>query len=306
MLTSFFGKSSPINYLLLSLYLSVVLIVQAIFSFPVEWKITLVLELLLTGALLIFSMLLVDFIVRKNALAQSNTFAIFCFSTIIVLFPVAFSWKVLTSLFLILLGLRRILSLHSGKNDVKKIVDASLWIFLASYFYFWNILWFAPLYLAISSMKEVRFRYYFIPMITGIGLLLILSAYFMISEDSFQWMERWAHSLSLRFYAYGQTGLLVAITVVLAFFVWSFFYRLLMVPEIPKKWKSNFILVFVVSVVGIMVALVAPQKTGAELSLLAPGVALVITSYLERASDRWLQEIMMWVLLLLPLALPFL
>ncbi len=306
MLTSFFDKSSPFNYLLLSIYLVAVLFLQATTARTVGWEVTSLLVVLMEGTLLIFSMLLVDFFIRKNALTASNTLGIFSFSTSALLVPLAFHSEVLWGLFFVLLGLRRMFSLQSGRNDVRKITDASFWFFVATYFYFWNVLWFIPLYIAITSMKELRFRYYFIPPITGVGLLLIFSAYFLMKQDSFHWLTTWAQKPSLLFREYGNVTHLIAITVLFAFLIWSFFFRIILMPEIPKKYKSNFVLGFFVAVVGILVATVAPNKTGAELVYIAPGFALILATYLERNSDLWLRELMMWVLLILPIVLPFL
>ena len=49
-------------------------------------------------------------------------------------------FNLLISNFFILLALRRLLSMHSAKAPKEKIFDASLWIFFASFFHFWSIL----------------------------------------------------------------------------------------------------------------------------------------------------------------------
>ena len=306
MLTSFFDKSSPFNYMLLGFYLVLVLFIQGIVSSTGGFDLASVLQLFLDGTLLIFSMLLLDFFVRKNALMLSNTFGIFCFSTTLLLFPLAFQSQGLWSLFFVLLGFRRMFSLQSGRNDVRKITDASLWFFVASYFYFWSLFWFIPLYIAITTMKEPRFRYYFIPLISGMGLLLIFTAFQMIIGGSIQWIENWYSTPSFLFNTYGETATLIGITVFLAFFLWSLFYRIVLLPEIPKKFRANYILIFFVALTGVLVSLGAPSKTGFELVYMTPGFALVIATFLERNTDTWLREIMMWTLLLLPLILPFL
>lgn len=306
MLTSFFDKSSPFNYMLLSLYLVVVLFIQGIMATTEGFDITAILQLLLDGTLLIFSMLLTDFFVRKNALTRSNTFGIFCFSTTVLLFPLAFQMEGFWSLFFVLLGFRRMFSLQSGRNDIRKITDACLWFFVASYFYFWSLLWLIPLYVAITTMKEPRFRYYFIPPITGTGLFLIFTAIQMIMGESFEWIDMWYNEPSLQFKVYGELALLIGITIFFAFFLWSLFYRMALLPEIPKKFRANYILIFFVALTGVLVSLAAPNKTGFELVFMTPGFALVIATFLERNADAWLRETMMWTLLLLPLILPFL
>ena len=303
MLTSFFGKSSPVNYLLLSIYLLTVSVLQGIYSDTFEWTITSSMLLGFNAFALLFAMLLVDFFTRKNALTQSNTYAIFCFSTASLLFPVVLEWRVICSLLFVLLGLRRMLSLHSGKNNERKILDASLWFFIASYFYFWNLVWIIPLYVGITSMKNVKFRFFLIPPLTGFGLFLIAMAYFLLLYNSHEWMFQWWAEFSIQFTAYGSLPLIIAITVLFAFFIWSLIFRFGSMSDVPKKNKSNYILIIYVAFTGILAALLDDTKTGVELVLIVPGVALVVAGYLERQMDFWIRELMMWILLLLPILL---
>lgn len=305
MLTSFFGKSSPVNYLLLGLYMLTVTVLQGIHDSNFEWSAQNLAILGSNAMLLLFSMLLVDFFIRKNTLTQSNTYGIFCFSTASLFFPLAMDWKILLSLLFVLLGLRRMFSLHSGKNSERKLLDASLWFFIASYFYAWNLVWFIPLFAGLFSIKNLKFKFFLIPPLTGIAVFLIGTAYFLMVNDSYDWIVLSRYKISLNFVNYGIVSLIVGITVLLTFFIWSLVFRFGSLNEIPKKYKSNYVLVIYVSFTGILAALLANTKTGSELILLVPGMALVLAGYLERQIDFWLRELMMWILLLLPIVLIF-
>lgn len=178
MLTSFFGKSSPVNFLLLSIFIVVVRTVQAILFFKGSFGWTPAFVLLGHILASVFAMLLLDFIIRKNALTQSHTLGIFVFCCWMLCLPVLESWQMAVAQLFILLALRRIFSLSSDKKDEKKILDATLWILLASYFYFWSILFFGALYLAISNKNQKPFRYFFIPIVGALGMLLLATAFF--------------------------------------------------------------------------------------------------------------------------------
>ena len=79
MLTSFFGKSKPINFIVCGLYVLIALL-GALWVVPKE-EITTYQTLTTLAVLLflIFSVLLLDFVIRKNALTQTNTYGIFLF-----------------------------------------------------------------------------------------------------------------------------------------------------------------------------------------------------------------------------------
>src|SRR5690606_28189977 len=112
MLTSFFGNSKPVHYLILGAFISVGFVWTLFFEFPDVITIgTLLFYALLIGVT-IFGVILLDFIVNKNNLTLSNAYAIFFYTSFIGMLPIVFlnSNILLANLFL-LLALRRIISL---------------------------------------------------------------------------------------------------------------------------------------------------------------------------------------------------
>lgn len=301
MLTSFFGKSSPINFLLLGIFIFIVALLQE-FS-GTNWQLDLA-----TGAhfmamvlLLIFSMLLLDFIIRKNKLTQSHTFGIFIFSCVALLFWSYLDVAMLISQIFMLFGLRRIFSLTSDKNIEKKILDASIWILIASYFYFWSILFMVLLFMAIFFRNHREFRYYFIPVIGFIGMFLISTAFFYLKEDSFSWFLDWTQSISFTYTGYGSPVIMIGITFLLSVLIWSLLHRIRLISEVQKKYKSNFKLVIYAAVISIVMTAFSAVKSGSELLFMAAPMAIVVAGYLERKEDLLLKEWLCWIFLLLPL-----
>lgn len=300
MLTSFFGKSSPINFLLLGIFIFLATLLQQIYQTNFQYNLKESTLLLVGILLLVFSMLLLDFIIRKNKLTQSHTFGIFIFSCVVLTFSFHLKWETLLAQIFILFGLRRIFSLTSGKNTEKKIFDASLWILLASYFYFWSILMIIFLYVAIMHQSHKELRYYFIPMVAYLGMFLITTAFFYLKEDSFQWFKEWPESISFNYTTYAPPPIMIGITLLLTVFVWSFSHRLSFLSEVPKKFKTNYILVMHAAVISLFMAAFAEEKTGEELLFMAAPMAIVVAGYLERKGEDYLKEALCWAFLLLP------
>ena len=117
MLTSFFGKSIPLNYLILGVFIVAGYLLGAISGSLVVITPYL---LFVHSAFIILSvliMLLLDFIIRKNHLTKTNTFAILFFTCFMVMLPVIFlQHKILLANAFLILALRRIMSLRSDKN----------------------------------------------------------------------------------------------------------------------------------------------------------------------------------------------
>lgn len=305
MLTSFFGKSSPINFLLLGIFIAVFCVLKVILGdgFTLQWQA--ILSQIGIVVLLVFSMLLLDFIVRKNYLNTSNTFAIFIFSCVVVVLPVMQHLGMMIAQFFLLMALRRIFSMTSEKNIEKKILDASLWILLASYFYFWSILMFILLYIAILKLPQKPFRYLLIPPVGLFGMLLLATAFFLMTDNSFAWLSNYAKPISFHFTMYSLAEVWVFLTFFFSVLIWTLFFRISKLSDVPKKLRNNYLLVIFSVVVSVFIVLFSEIKIVTELIFLAAPSAIVIAGYLEKNDDFWFKELLSWVFLLLPIVFLF-
>ncbi len=307
MLTSFFGKSRPLNFLLLICY---ILVISGLhyFSNPdsgVSSK-EILMALGVVG-LLIFSMLMLDFIIRKNGLTRLNTYAILIFScSIMMLSDLSNELGVVLANIFLLLSLRRIFSLRAFKNIERKILDATIWIVIASAFYFWCLLLFIPLYVAITNIPQKSIRYYLIPVTGWTGLLLIAVAYHLLVDDSFIWIQQWPNGISFDFSSYAQMKTLIFITFISATLIWSTLSYLTTLSSVMKKDRPNHILVLYVLVVSIFMALISSEKNGGEFIFILTPAAIVISGYIEKRSEIWFREILLWIFVLLPILFVYL
>jgi len=53
-------------------------------------------------------------------------------------------------------------------------------------------------------------------------------------------------------------------------------------------------------------AIISSEKTGGELIFILAPMAIVISVYIEKRSEIWFREILLWVFVLLPILLVFL
>ncbi|MAP54398.1 DUF6427 family protein [Altibacter sp.] len=307
MLTSFFGKSNPVNYLLLAIFIFLGFLVTLLHGLPEVFSWSFAMRSVVAIILCIFSMLLVDFIIRKNGLTRSNTYGILFFSCFLVMFPAVFSEvDILLANVFLLLGTRRILSLKSEKNTEKKVLDATLWITIAAFFYFYAILFFAVLVIAILRKKHTTYKHTLIPLVGFFGVFVVVTAYKYLSEDSFDWYFSWRKGISLDFSKYNSAAILIPTTVLLTLMVWTGVHRVLSFSSVSKKERPNYLLMVFMAGIAMVMALASPVKTGAEvLFLLAPS-AIIITNYIENLKEFWFKELLVALTILLPIVLVFL
>jgi hypothetical protein len=306
MLTSFFGKSNPINFLVLSIYiiigyfLGVVRGNEEILNFE---KIGI--HLIFLG-MTIFSMFLLDFIVKKNALSRPNNYDILFFVCFLVIIPVALTNKTtILANVLVLLALRRILSLYSEKNMEKKVLDASLYITAASLFYFYSLFFFVVLFLAIIRKNHTTYKHLFIPFAGFCTVFALTTTYHFLVNDSFNWFYSWIPITSLDFSEYNNIVLVIGLSIIGAFVVWTTFFRLIKLSSISRKERPNYLLVIIVLLATLAMAFFSEEKTGAEFLFILAPAAIITANYIEKINEFWFRELLLWLMVITPIVLLF-
>ncbi len=307
MLTSFFGKSKPINFILVSMYVVMgcvfyfINVMDKTEGFPFFQKQT----LLLLGCL--FSVFLLNFIVKKNSLTQNNTYSIFFFACFMLLIPILFNnTEVIISSVFLLLAYRRILSLTSEKNLEKKILDASIWITLAALLYFWCILFFIVLFVAIIQQRSENYKLTLIPFVGFFSVIVLATSYNLIQGNSFLWFLNIDRKISLDFQIYERTTLIVPISILAILLVLTLFRKVIRFSETRLKEKSNTTLLILILLISVALILLTPIKNGSEFLYLMAPLAIFTANFIEKAQTFWVKELFLWLAFTVPIIILFL
>jgi len=306
MLTSFFGKSKPINFVIFG----VVIFLGYVFGALVQVKNPLDLSQLLISFFFIgwavFAIFLLDFIVRKNDLTYKNTYTVLLFTCFLITLPVIFlDRNILLANVFLLMAFRRLASLSSEKNTERKILDASLWITVAAMFYFWSILFFIPLFFSILQKPETNHKLFIIPFIGFIAIFILSISFHLMVNDSFLWIVEWIPAVSLDFSAYNNIKILLPAAIMATFLIWALPFRLIKIASLSKKEKPNAVLLLLTLVVCMVIALFSPQKTGAELFFIIAPLSVIVTNYIENIREARFKEGLLWLVVLVPIVLLF-
>jgi len=306
MLTSFFGKSSPINYLLTALVIAGAYIFVVIPAAPEAITLRWGLEHLLDLIVLVFSILLLDFIIRKNGLTLSNNYGIFLFGCFLLCISSVFIDQniVIANLF-IMLALRRMLSLRSGKKFQKKVLDAALWIGVATFFYFWSFLLLPVLFFAILQQDNFKRKHLFIPIIGLLAVGVLATSFFILSNDTLLWFSDWMEPPGFNFAPYNELTLLLPVTLITTLLLWTGIARFMRISKLAKKARPGYYLLLLILISTVAMALVSPLKTGAELLFLITPLSIVVANYIEHLEEFWFKELLLWGLLITPVVLLF-
>ena len=159
MITSLFRKSTPLNYTLV-----VLLLLFCFFMSQLQhsnWSNSFSIKMT-NLSILIGMLFVVNFIVKKNGLTKNSSYTILFYLLLLLFFPSIFSdIKLLLANFFLIIAMRRLISLQSLKAPKEKIFDASLWIFVASLFHFWCILFILLVFISIIFHVSRDYSYNF-------------------------------------------------------------------------------------------------------------------------------------------------
>lgn len=241
------------------------------------------------------SVLLIDFISKKNKLSNQSSFVVLFFSIFINLYWITTSeYSILYANFFILLALRKIISLKSNTNTIQKIFDAGFWIAIATLFSFWSILYFAILYVGIILYASGNYKHYLIPFISVFTVFVIVNSYSLFSNQTlYQY-----HNPIITFHFQSISSLKNnTILSFLATLIATLF--LLITPKtkhLSKKNKSSYLLISITLLIAIIIFVFNP-KIDSLLYTYFP-VSVLLSAIFEQISKKQIQSLILYSLLI--------
>lgn len=311
MLTSFFGNSKPVHFLVLGGFLILAFVWSAYFvSGEARGIIPILSNILVLGAT-VLGLVVMDFIVSKNQLTRRNSFSIFFYTCFLAMVPVVFlQSQMLWANFFLLLALRRIISLRKESNSEKKILDAAVWITVASFFYFWSLLYFLPLLIAVVQKPNLIYKQLLIPIVGFFAVLLVNTALQILRTGSFSWFMEWHQPIDLDFSVYNSLHILIPATLILTLILFSLTNVLRKFKVVSMKEKSSYMLFFIILAISLAMSLCGTEKNGSEMVFLFAPAAILCANYIEGEdtgnSDRiesWFKELLLWSVMVLAILL---
>jgi hypothetical protein len=273
---------------------------QALFSAPF-WEIWQEVGMFL---ILVLSVFILNFISGRNELTGRNAYKSILFAGFLCMFSAALQNNdvIIANLFL-LLALRRILSLKSQRETVKKIFDATLWIGVASLFYFWSILFLFVVYFGLLVHVGHRFKNWLVPLVALLALLCIVTSADLLITDTFYTLADWTQAINLNFEHYRNLSLLIPAAFLFALTLWSSFFYVIIIQKASANAKSSLFIILLCVGVALTVAVLAPTKNGSELMFFFAPLAIVVTNYFQTMKDQWFKEMLFITIILLPVLL---
>ncbi|WP_242131042.1 DUF6427 family protein [Aestuariivivens marinum] len=301
MITSIFSKSKPINFILVFFITALAFLIANIKFSTQPFTITLVMEKFVLFFVCYSSVLLLNFIVSKNGLTKNNNYEILLYSLfLLAVLETTQNTNVLFANFFILLALRRILSIRSQTKLNKKLFDSAFWIAIAALFYFWSILFFVLIIVALMLYTDNKLNHWIIPFIGIITVFFFTVAASIMYYDSYFGAFKSLPYISYDFSYYNRAGFIVVIAVLLIFGLWSLIFYTRRIKKKKKALRPSFNLILFAFIMAVAVIVLAPKKDSSEFLFMFTPLAIIITNYIETIKKKWFREVFLVALILLP------
>ena len=299
MITSVFRKSTPLNLILVVILM---LVFFLIYQFQDSSWAEPVFSIVEKGGLfliLLGSIFIANFVAKKNGLSKDSGYTIFFYFLFLLFFPsVMGNTNLLLSNFFILLALRRLISLQSLKASKEKIFDASLWIFVASLFHFWSILYIILVFISIIVHVARDYRNWFLPFIAFVAVGIIsIGVSLIFGKDLLGYItENTTLNFNIDYFSNTYQNIAFSIYVTIAlFFVVSMFASL---SSKPLLLHSSFKKIGTSFFIAIVIFIISSNKSNDLLIYTFAPLSIMATSYIEVKQLQLKQELVLGVLIL--------
>jgi hypothetical protein len=307
MITRIFNKSKPINFVIVIIITFLAFVFVNIKEVNDAFSILFLVERLVLLLISIFSIFLLNFIVVKNKLLNQSNYHILLFSLFLALLPITLlSFKILLSNVFILFALRRLISLRTQKNTKKKLFDASLWIGIATIFYFWAILFFVLIFIALFLYSDNKIKDWIISF-TGILTVLLLSiCYNLVVYNNLESLYSHLPNFNFELNNYNSIPLIASITIILSFSLWSTIFYIRVIKSKLKVFKPPHKIIVATLIIAIAVVVFSDNRTSGEFVFIFAPLAIITSNYIESIDEKWFKDVFIATLVLAPLVISFL
>ncbi len=301
MITNFFKQTKPIHFVVMSLFLLMVFVASKIYVIKEPFTLKLFGKQAFYFGIVLSSLFLLDFFASRNNLTKKNSYKLLMFGLFMAMLPeTLLNSRTLMANFFILLALRRIMSLRTQKEIKKKLFDAAFWVSIATLLYFWAALFFILILAAMVLYSIIDVKNWIVPLTGILAVVIIWVAVMLIMNNDFTDYFDELFIYNFDFTGLNSARIIVSTTILISYGTWGSFYFIKHLKDKSKNLRPSFTLVIISSIISLLIILISPYKDGSEFIFLFAPLSIIMANYLEVTKEKWFQEVLVWVLVLIP------
>lgn len=297
MISSFFSKTKPVNFLVLVLLLlAIVLFKSAFFAGGTDFSQEFLLEQGVGLLLLLVSFALVVFIVSKNKLTNRNGYAYLVFIMLFAFFPDVLTNQtlILTNVF-VLLAYRRLISLRTMLNTKAKIFDSILWLGVAFFLFQWSFPLFVLPFFGILLFQAKNFKNWLVPYIAFLTIAILFAVYQIYFGGGFENYQLPVLELSFNIEKYKTIEFMVPAIFSFLMGTWAILNFLANYQTQSMSLQKPYWLLIIGLFAATLIALLAEISNGAEMIFMFFPISVMIGIIIEKIQIFWLKEVILWL-----------
>ena len=298
MIASVFSKTRPFNYLVIGILSLVFFVLKTISTASADATWVYYAEELGLFLLVLGSVFLTNFIALKNGLTKGNNYALLLFFVFLLFFSSVFQNKnIIISNFLLLLALRRLISLKSLLSTKEKIFDASFWILLAALFHFWSIFYIVLVFIAIILHVSKDYRNWIIPFIALLAVTILFFLVYSLLDNSLMSTLLSKTYISFDFYYFDNVYQRIALAVFTSISLFAFVLHVFDIPNKALNMQSSHKTILFSFILGVGIYVLSANKNNGSLAFCFAPLAIIGANFIEKIENNWVKEIVVYSLL---------
>lgn len=293
MISSFFGKTKPINYIVLAIFLFLFFSTQVYLGLKEQIVSEILpLELFKFGVLLL-TVYVINQIVKTEKVTEYNSYGMLFFVFLVVGFSEELEQgNALFANFFLLLALWRLLSVKSIRNVKHKIFDASLLVAIASLFYDWALVFMVLVFLVINMYDRKNFKNWLVPFIGVATIFTLVFTWLKVMGKLTFFVEHYRFSIGFL----NATSLAEILNIkALLFFVLVLLVSVLVFVRLRNVGGGKLLLLrilFLAFILGVLMSLMTPVNESPLLITFFPAAIFLVNYFEEIKKTNWQEAIL--------------
>jgi hypothetical protein len=306
MLANFFGKSKPVNFIIIIVLFFMYYVLDFIVVQNFEINLDYLFKFLLTFPLFLGLFFLFNFVISKNNLTRDDSYGFLLFVIGLgFLETVVLDYEIVLTYLLLFLFFRRLYSLRTLKIVYQKLFDAGLWLGVLVLISPSYVLYLILLYAAIYLFAKITIRTVLIPIIGLVTPFFLYFTYLFWNDDLATFNQLFDVVLMIDISFYLTSYYAIFLMLFLVFTAVSILLRTGNIMSVSNRFKKSWVLLLLHLVIAIVFIASVDKKNGIELiSFLIP-TTIIIANWICTLQKKLIINIVLMVFLLLSFAIHF-
>ena len=306
MLANFFGKSKPVNYILIVILFVVQFVLFLIVDNFKHFIESSIIEKVSAVIIVLIFLSFYNFIVTKNRLTLDNSFAFLLLVLFVGITP-NFNYDLLTIVesTLLLFFLRKMYSLKTNNQIYEKIFDSGFWLGILFILEPIVLLFALFIYAAILLFLKLTIRTILIPIIGFITPILLYSVYCFYFDELFIITKLFSLNVEMDFSQFDAINFKISSFVIIGITMIAILVKTGKIVSVSNLFKRSWILLLFHLLLTLFYVFSQPRTDNTSMLLIYIPASIIVANWIQSIQRKFIVNGILIFLLVYAMLLPF-